>query len=221
MSRFFDRCEAGRVLATRLSTYAGRPDVVILGLPRGGVPVAYEVAKALALPLEVFTVRKIGLPGHEELAIGAIASGGVRVLDRDAMSHFGVSEDSLGPTLDREQRELERRERLYRDSRPFPQLAGKTVILVDDGLATGASARSAVKALRAHHPAAIVVAAPVGSQEACAMLAAEADGCVCVALPEPFYGVGLWYYDFGQTSDEEVLALLRSAAMTTQQPAAA
>jgi predicted phosphoribosyltransferase len=218
MSRFLDRREAGRVLAHRLMEYAGRPDVIVLGLPRGGVVVAYEVARALGVPLDVFTVRKIGLPWNEEMAVGAIASGGVRVLDRAAMSYMGVTEESLGATIEREQRELQRREQLYRDERPFRDLTGRTVILVDDGLATGSTAQSAVEAVRQHKPAAIVVAVPVASREACARMTALGVKCVAVLTPEPFYGVGIWYYDFGQTEDAEVLALLREAADGAEQP---
>jgi predicted phosphoribosyltransferase len=221
MSRFDDRREAGRILARQLSNYAGRSDVLVLALPRGGVPVGYEVAKLLGAPLDVFTVRKIGLPWNEELAIGAVASGDVRLLDRHAIARFGISDATLQRTIARERRELARRERLYRDERPFPNLAGKTVILVDDGLATGASARTAVEAVRTYHPARVVVAVPVASREACAMLASVADACVCVEKPEPFYAVGTWYYDFSQTTDEEVIALLRAAAERLPKPVAA
>lgn len=221
MSRFLDRREAGRVMARRLSKYAGRPDVVVMALPRGGVPVAFEIARALRVPLEVFTVRKIGHPWNEELALGAIASGGIRMIDRDAMNEFGADAALLRATINLEERELERRERLYRGDHPFPKLAGQTVILVDDGFATGASARTALEALRAHRPTAIVVAAPVGSREACEMLAAVAGECVCASIPEPFYGVGMWYYDFSQTTDAEVLTLLRAAATGGSQAAEA
>lgn len=218
MRLFRNRLEAGRRLAQQLMKYAGRSDVVVLALPRGGVPVASEVARALGAPLDVFTVRKIGLPWNEEFAIGAIASGGVRLLDRNVMNQVGISDAVVAPTIARERRELERRERLYRNDRPFPEVVGQTVILVDDGLATGASARAAVEALRTQHPADIVVAAPVGAREACAMLAAAADACICVATPEPFYGVGAWYDDFSQTSDDDVLTLLRAAAEGAPQP---
>ena len=216
MSRFSDRREAGRILGRRLERYAGRSDVVVLALPRGGVPVAYEVARALGAPLDVFTVRKIGHPWNEELAIGAIASGGVRMIDQKTVDLFRIDEAVVRVTIEREERELKRRDRLYRAGRPFPNLAGKTVILVDDGFATGASAQTAVEALRAHHPAETIVAAPVGSREARDMLASVANECVCVETPEPFYGVGMWYYDFSQTTDEEVLALLQKAAGALQ-----
>jgi putative phosphoribosyl transferase len=199
------------VLAKQLAKYAGRDDVIVLALPRGGVPVGFEVASALHVPLDVFAVRKIGHPLYEEMAIGAIASGGVQLLDQDMLREYSLSSDVVQHIIEREQRELERREQLFRDERPFPYLVGKTIILVDDGFATGASARSAVHALRKHQPAAIIAAAPVGSIEACELLAATADECVCVETPEPFYGVGLWYYDFEQTSDAEVLTLLREA----------
>lgn len=221
MSRFVDRREAGRILAKGLLKYEGRPDVIVLALPRGGVPVAYEIAHALQAPLDVFTVRKIGHPLHEEVALGAIATGGVQYLDRSAMSHLGISETMLKPTITRERRELERRERLYRDERPLPDVLGKTVILVDDGLATGASARSAVAALRSQLPAAIIVATPISSRDACSLLGSIADECVCVELPEPFYGVGLWYYDFDETSDDQVLTLLRRANDELRQPVSA
>lgn len=221
MNRFDDRREAGRVLARQVANYAGRSDVLVLALPRGGVPVAYEVARFLGAPLDVFTVRKIGHPWNEELAIGAVASGGVRLLDRNAISYFGLSDADVERTIARARRELQRRERLYRDERPFPILAGKTVILVDDGMATGASARSAVEAVRAYQPGRIVVAVPVGSREACAMLARVADECICVATPEPFYGVGAWYYDFSQTTDDDVISLLRAAAEHVPQPVGA
>jgi putative phosphoribosyl transferase len=214
MSRFLNRREAGRVLAKKLMKYAGRDDVIVLALPRGGVPIGFEVATALHVPLDVFTVRKIGHPLYEELAIGAIASGGVELLDQDAIDTHFIGRDIVQRIIEREQRELARRELLYRDDRPFPYLVGKTVILVDDGFATGASARSAIHALRRHQPEAIVVAAPVGSKDSAEVLAACADECVCVETPEPFYGVGLWYYDFEETSDAEVLALLREASST-------
>lgn len=215
MNRFLNRREAGWVLATRLTEYATRSDVFVLGLPRGGIPVAYEVARALKAPLDVFTVRKIGLPWHEELAVGALASGDVRFFDRAAMEHFGITEEALAPVVAREKHELERRERLYRGGVPFPELHDKTVILVDDGLATGATMLAAIEALRRHRPVAIVVATPVASREACARIGTVAK-CVCVAKPEPFYGVGAWYDDFEQTTDADVLALVHDAAARYQ-----
>jgi predicted phosphoribosyltransferase len=207
-----DRREAGRFLARQLMEYAGRPDVVVLGLPRGGVPVAYEVARALGAPLDVFLVRKLGLPGHEELAMGAIASGGVRVLNEDVVRALGISEDVVATVVAEELQELKRRERAYRGDRPAPDVRGKTVVLVDDGLATGSTMRAAVAALRRQGPARIVVAVPVGAPETCAEFQEEADEAVCAQTPDPFYAVGLWYRDFSQTTDDEVRELLEQAA---------
>ena len=206
-----DRREGGRLLATKLRRFAGRPDVVVLGLPRGGIPVAHEIAIALGAPLDAFVVRKLGVPGYEELAMGAIAAGGVRSLDRATIERLGVRREAVEAVIAREERELERRERLYRGGRPAPAVHGRTVILVDDGLATGASVRAAIAALRAQAPAAIVVAAPVGSASTCDEMRSLADGCVCVVTPEPFHGVGAWYADFSQTTDAEVRELLGDA----------
>jgi len=214
---FQDRREAGRMLASRLSAYADRPDVVVLALPRGGVPVAYEVAKALHAPMDVFLVRKLGVPGHEEYAMGAMASGGVRVLNRDVVEALHIPNEVVEQVIAREQRELERREREYRGDRPFPDLRGKTVILVDDGLATGSTMLAAVMALRQKQPARIVVAVPVGSPETCDAFRDHVDEIVCAITPDPLYGVGLWYTDFSQTSDEEVRKLL--AEVVQQEPA--
>lgn len=211
MSHFRDRRDAGERLARALSGFANRPDVIVLGLPRGGVPVAHEVAEALRAPLDVFVVRKLGMPWHEELAIGAIASGGVRILDRDAIRLGSVTEDQLRQVTAREQAELERRERLYRGSRPFPDLHGKTVILVDDGLATGSTMRAAVEALRQEGPAQVIVAVPVGAPDTCDALRELADDVVCAITPEPFYAVGLWYADFSETTDDEIHDLLAHA----------
>jgi putative phosphoribosyl transferase len=210
--RFRDRAEAGRALAGALSHYAGRDDVVVLALPRGGVPVAYEVAKALGAPLDVFLVRKLGVPGHEELAMGAIASGGVLVLDEGVLRWLGISEEQIQETLARELDELRRREAAYRDGRPLPDLKGKTVILVDDGLATGASMQAAARAVRRYDPARIVIAVPVASRATCDQFRDDVDEVVCAVTPEPFYAVGNWYADFSQTSDEEVRELLERAA---------
>jgi predicted phosphoribosyltransferase len=209
---FRDRADAGRFLATKLMTYANRPDVLVLALPRGGVPVAYEVARTLRAPLDVFLVRKLGVPGHEELAMGALATGGLRVLNEDVVQALGIPEEVIASVVARERQELERRERLYRDDRPAPEVRGRVVILVDDGLATGSTMRAAVAALRQQRPARIVVAVPVGSPETCAELNAEADEAVCARTPEPFYAVGLWYDDFAQTTDDEVHDLLARAA---------
>jgi len=204
-----DRVDAGRQLAALLRDFAHRDDLLVLGLPRGGVPVAHEVARALGAPLDVFVVRKLGLPGHDELAMGAIASGGVRLVNDDVVNTFGVTADEIARVAAREERELERRERLYRgDGRPPPVVTGRTVLLVDDGLATGASMRAAVEALRAQHPKAIVVAVPVAPAESCDVLRGVADDVVCALTPEPFDAVGLWYDDFRQTTDEEVHELL-------------
>ena len=210
--RFRDRIEAGRVLAARLVEYANRPDVLVLGLPRGGVPVAYEVARELGAPLDVFVVRKLGMPGHEEYAIGAIATGGVRIINEEAVRAFGVTDAEIEAVTAEERIELDRRERLYRDSRPPPAIAGKTIILVDDGLATGSTMRAAVEALRQEGPARIVVAVPTAAPETCAELAVHVDEMICAITPEPFYAVGLWYDNFAQTSDEEVHDLLALAA---------
>jgi len=218
---FRDRREAGRRLADNLQTYAARPDVVVLALPRGGVPVAYEVARALGAPLDVFVVRKLGIPGHEELAMGAVATGGVRVLNQQAVSGLGIPEYVIETVAAQEQRELERRERLYRGARPPPEVRGKTVILVDDGLATGSTMLAAVEALRRQGPARIVVAVPVAAPETCAELAKKADEAICVATPDPFYAVGIWYEDFSQTSDEEVRQLLSEAQRQAPNSAAA
>ncbi len=208
---FTDRFEAGRRLADELSAYAGRSDVLVLALPRGGVPVGYEVARALHAPLDVFLVRKLGVPGQEELAMGAIATGGVRVLNDEVVRKLRLPPRVIDAVARRENAELHRREWLYRDDRPLPDVRGKIVILVDDGLATGSTMRAAVAALRQQGPARIMVAVPVGAPETCSELKAEADDVVCVAMPEPFYAVGLWYEDFSQTSDAEVRHLLERA----------
>jgi putative phosphoribosyl transferase len=208
---FRDRAEAGRALARVLSHYAGRDDVIVLALPRGGVPVAAEVAKELGAPLDVFLVRKLGVPGHEELAMGAIASGGVLVLDDGVLRWLGISEEQVQRALTRELDELRRREAAYRNGRPLPDLKGKTVILVDDGLATGASMQAAARAVRRHQPARIVIAVPVASRATCDQFRDDVDEVVCAVTPEPFYAVGNWYEDFSQTSDEEVRELLERA----------
>jgi predicted phosphoribosyltransferase len=216
---FADRREAARILAASLSSYARRPDVIVLALPRGGVPVAYEIASALDVPLDVFNVRKLGVPGHEELAMGAIASGGVRVMNEEIVRAFRVGDADVERMARREQQELERRERRYRGDRPYPELAGRTVILVDDGLATGFSMRAAVTALREDHPARIIVAVPTAAADTCEDIRGEVDEVVCATTPEPFQAVGLWYRDFSQTSDEEVHELLDAASRAHPLPA--
>jgi putative phosphoribosyl transferase len=203
-----NRTEAGEVLARELCDYANRPDVLVLALPRGGVPVAYEVARTLHAPLDVFLVRKLGVPGHEELAMGAVATGGVRVLNEQVVHHFRIPASVIDSVAAWEMEELERRERLYRGERPPPTVRGKTVILVDDGLATGSTMLAAAKAVRQQEPARIVVAAPIAAPETCDFLRAEVDEVVCPVTPEPFHAVGLWYEDFSQTTDEEVRELL-------------
>lgn len=195
----------------RLKKYANRPDVLVLALPRGGVPVAYEVAKQLGAPLDIFLVRKLGVPGHEELAMGAIASGDVRVINEDIVSYLRIPEEVIDSIAEREQQELERREQSYRVDRPPPDLNGRVVILIDDGLATGSTMRAAAAALRKQDPARIVVAVPVSSPETCNEFRSEVDEIVCAVTPEPFRGVGMWYHDFSQTTDEEVRELLERA----------
>ena len=207
---FADRHAAGAEVAARLDHLVERGDTIVLALPRGGVPVGYEVAQRLKAPLDIFLVRKLGVPGHEELAMGAIASGGVRVLNDDVIRWYGIPTEAIDSVARKELAELERREREYRPGRPAPQLQGKTVILVDDGLATGSTMRAAVQAARAQRPARIVVAVPVGAPETCRELAAIADEVVCARTPQPFSAVGQWYRDFSQTTDDEVRALLEA-----------
>ena len=215
-SRFANRRQAGVALARHLSHLAGRDDVVVLALPRGGVPVAYEVARALQAPLDVFVVRKLGLPGHEEYAIGAIASGGVRVVNPEAAALYPLSDATIEAIARAERSELERRERIYRTGRTPAPVEGRVVVLVDDGLATGSTMRAAVLAVRQRHPSRIVVAVPVGARDTCREIGETADEVVCVSMPEPFRAVGLWYEDFSQTSDDEVRLLL--AAVPLQPP---
>jgi erythromycin esterase-like protein/predicted phosphoribosyltransferase len=216
---FADRADGGRRLAERLKLYTQRHDVVVLALPRGGVPVGFEVARALGAPLDVFVVRKLGVPGHPELAMGAIASGGVRVLSEDLIEELGIPRTAVEQVSVRERLELERREALYRGSRALPPLRYRTIILVDDGLATGASMEAAVAAVRQLRPAAVIVAAPVGAAESCARLQRVADAVVCAETPEPFHAVGLWYRRFDQTTDDEVIELLRQASAFSGSPA--
>jgi putative phosphoribosyl transferase len=209
---FANRRQAGEKLALNLARYANRQDVLVLALPRGGVPVAYEVACALKAPLDVFIVRKLGMPGYEELAMGAIATGGVRVLNADITSRINLPDSVIDEVANREQKELERRERLYRGDQGPPNVQGRTVILIDDGLATGSTMRAAAIALRQMRPTKIIVAVPVAAPETCEEFRREVDEVVCAATPEPFMGVGAWYSDFSQTSDEEVRDLLQRTA---------
>ena len=210
--QYRDRVQAGQHLANKLVAYAKRPDVLVLGLARGGVPVAFAVAERLGAPLDVFVVRKLGLPGHEELAMGAIATGGVRVVNEELVHRLHIAPEVIDAVAAREQRELEHRERLYRGDRPAPAIQGRTIILVDDGLATGATMRAAVAALRQQQPAHMVVAVPIAASSICDEFKTEVDDVICAATPEPFYAVGLWYEDFSPTSDAEVRDLLARAA---------
>ncbi len=208
---FKDRTAAGKELARKLAAYTNLKDVLVLGLPRGGVPVAFEVAKALSAPLDVFLVRKLGVPGQEELAMGAIAAGGVRVLNEDIVRGLRLSDAIIDKVIAKEQQEIERREQLYRQNYPFPVVSDRIVILVDDGLATGATMRAAIEALKQQQPSQIVVAVPVSSPEAYRELATQVNEIICVETPQPFNSVGLWYDNFPQTTDEEVRDLLQRA----------
>lgn len=207
-SIYRDRSEAGRHLATLLSMYEQRSDVLVLALPRGGVPVAYEIARTLHAPLDTFLVRKLGVPGQEELAMGAIASGGIRVINDDVVAHLHIPQHVIDRVTQEETQELERREKLYRDDLPPLTFANRTIILVDDGLATGASMRAAVLALKRQQPAHLAVAVPVAASITCLQLQEEVNHLICAQTPDPFYGVGYWYQDFTQTSDQEVRDLL-------------
>jgi putative phosphoribosyl transferase len=209
---FPNRREAGAELASKLSRYAGRSDVVVLGLPRGGVPVAFEVAQALDSELDIFLVRKLGMPGHREYAIGAIASGGVRVLSDDVIHAYRIPQQAIEAVAREEQSELDRREREYRQGALLTNLRGRIVILVDDGLATGSTMRAAVQAVRQHQPARVIVAVPVGAADTCAEFADITDETVCARAPVQFQAVGLWYHDFSETTDDEVRTLLRQHA---------
>lgn len=212
MSFFNDRTDAGKRLVERLSKYANREDVLILALPRGGVPVAFEVAKELNVKMDVFIVRKLGVPGNEELAMGAVASGNIRVLNEDVIRSFHIPQRIIDEVTANELKELERRERIYRGSLPMPKISGLTVILIDDGLATGATMRAAVAAVKTKNPAKVIIAVPVAAPDTCSAFGNEVDEVICVATPEPFYGVGAWYEDFSQTTDKEVIELLDRAA---------
>jgi putative phosphoribosyl transferase len=211
MKPFRDRTEAGRLLAERLEAYANQTDVLVLALPRGGVPVAFEVARALGAPLDVFLVRKLGVPGHEELAMGAIASGGVRVLNEGVVGYLRIPAQVIDAVAAEEQKELERRERAYRGDRTALNVRGCIVILIDDGLATGSTMRAAVAALRQQQPNRLVVAVPIAAESTCDAFRSEVDEIICAKTPEPFYAVGLWYEDFSQTTDDEVRELLNQA----------
>ncbi len=218
--KFKNRQEAGREVAVRLGKYANREDVIVLGVPRGGVSVAFEVASALHVPLDIFVLRKLGVPGHEELAFGAIGSGGVQILNADIVSRLGISELDIATVAKEQTKELQRREQRYRGNRPALQVQGKTVILVDDGIATGASIRAAIHAIRKMKPVALVVATPVAPRATCSLIRREVEELVCVEMLESFYGVGEFYKDFSQVSDEEVIALLDRASrqMGEKQP---
>ncbi len=214
MEKFIDRQEAGIVLAKYLKDYANQSNVIALALPRGGVPVAYEVAKALSIPLDIFIVRKLGVPGHEELAMGAIASGGTVIFNEPLMSQLGIDQSSIDAVLQSEDKELVRREHLYRGNRSFPELLGKIVILVDDGIATGSTMQAAIKALRKYKPASIIIAVPVAARSTCEEMATLADKIICPLKPINFYAVGLWYENFSQTPDSEVIELLEKSNST-------
>jgi putative phosphoribosyl transferase len=209
---FRDRIEAGRVLASKLAHYVGRPDLLVLALPRGGVPVAFEVAKFLEAPLDVFLVRKLGFPGHEELAMGALASGGVVVLNDGMLKGLEIPEYLIRDAIERERQELKRRENVYRPDLPEIDVHGRTVILVDDGLATGSTMRAAAQALRKQNPKRLIVAVPVGAPDTCNDFRSEADEVICAVAPDQFHAVGYWYEDFSQTTDDEVQWLLEEAS---------
>jgi predicted phosphoribosyltransferase len=211
MTEFKNRSDAGKRLAAILQDYANRPNAVVLGLPRGGIPVAFEVATKLGLPLDVFVVRKLGVPGHEEFAMGAIASGGIRVLNDDTIRSLNIPREMIESVAEKQGEELKRREQVYRGSRPHLDVRDLTVILVDDGLATGATMRAAVQALRKQKPLSIIVAVPAAAPEACEELGEEADDIICAVTPDPFFSVGSWYEDFSQTTDDEVRQLLKIA----------
>ncbi len=215
-ARFRDRADAGRQLAAALQGYATRPNMLVLALPRGGVPVGYQIATALNAPLDLMLVRKLGVPGHEELAMGAIASGGIRILSQDVVAAFAIPERVIATIAANEEEELDRRERLYRDEHSPPVVAGRTIILVDDGLATGATMRAAALALRAQSPERLIVAVPVAPPESCAELRREVDEVCCLLTPDPFFSVGSWYRDFSQTSDDEVRSLLEAAGRNVE-----
>ncbi|BAZ53978.1 phosphoribosyltransferase [Nostoc sp. NIES-4103] len=214
-TKFRNRTEAGQMLAKHLTAYANRTDVLVLGLPRGGVPVAFEVAKALNVPLDICLVRKLGVPAHEELAMGALASGGVRVLNSEVVDSLGIDRRLIEEVAAKELRELQRRDRAYRGDRPHPEVKNRTVILIDDGIATSATMRAAIAVLRSQQAQKIVVAVPVAPATTCEQLRAEVDEVICLTTPEPMYAIGLWYEDFSQTSDKEVRDLLAKRSAVT------
>ncbi len=211
--RFRDRIDAGQQLATQLQAYANRADVIVLGLPRGGVPVAYEVAQALNLPLDICLVRKLGVPGHREFAMGAIAEQGVRILERNVISWLHISDRAIEQVIEQEQQELQRRRQIYRGDRPEAIIQGHTVILIDDGLATGATMRAACLRLRTKQPKEIIIAVPIAPPSVCQALQSEGNQIVCLAMPQPFQAIGLWYDNFAQTSDQQVCYLLEKSAL--------
>lgn len=209
MTIYKNRAEAGKQLTEKLSHYANQPDVLVLGLPRGGVPVAYQIANALNVPMDVFMVRKLGLPGQEELAMGAVASGGIRVLNEEVVNKLNIPDDIISTATSREREELRRREQAYRDDRPAPHIANQTVILVDDGLATGTTMQAAIKAVKSQQPAKVVVAVPTAAPQTCRAIEREVDEIHCLSTPEPFLGVGNWYEEFPQVSDAAVREILK------------
>ena len=209
---FADRADAGRILASKLTAYKGRPDVVIFALPRGGIPVAYEIGKAIGAPIDVFVVRKLGVPGQEELAMGAIATGDIRIINYEVVNQLGITQEAIDAVTDQQREELRRREQLYRGGRTQREVRGQSVILVDDGIATGSTMRAAIAALRQLGPARIVVAVPVAAPETCQQIGGEVDEIICAATPEPLFSIGQWYKRFEQTTDDEVRDLLGRAA---------
>lgn len=221
MSKIFsDRSAAGKLLSEKLREFANRPDVIVLALPRGGVPVAYEIAKALNAPLDVITVRKLGVPGQEELAMGAIASGGVIVMNNDMLPYLSISDKEIGEIIERERAELKRREMLYRGKRPAPSIQGKTVILVDDGIATGMTLQATIEVIKQQHPASLIIAVPVAAGTSCAEFNEPANQqiCICLETPEPFLAVGQWYQNFDQTTDDVVIRLLSKSLIKETTP---
>ncbi|MBL1179254.1 phosphoribosyltransferase [Pantanalinema sp. GBBB05] len=215
-AQFQDRTEAGQQLAAQLKSYANRSDVLVLGLPRGGVPVAYEVARALNAPLDICLVRKLGVPGHQELAMGAIASGGVRVLNYDVISRLGISSKTIDAVAAKELKELQHRDRMYRGDRSPSEIRDRTVILVDDGIATGSTIRAAISVLKPQQPAQLIVAIPVAPPSTCDQLSQAVDEVICLFKPEALYAIGIWYEDFSQTTDATVRTLLTQPTMTYQ-----